>query len=266
MKKNNIHTFVVLAYKESIYLEECIKSVLNQSIKTNVVIATTTDNKFIRDIANKYKLKVIVGKHTTIGGDFDFARLSVNSELVTIAHQDDTYDYNYAECVINAYKKNNNSSIIFTDYYEIREDNKVYNNNNLKIKRLLLSPLKIKLLGKIRFIKRLVISLGNSICCPSVTFVNDNCPKNLFTSNYKSNCDWYAWEKLSKLNKSFIYISKKLMGHRIDETTTTTDIINNGIRTKEDLEILKKFWPNKIALIINKKYRKSEESNKKIQS
>lgn len=27
-----MHTFVVLAYKESSYLEECIKSVLNQNI------------------------------------------------------------------------------------------------------------------------------------------------------------------------------------------------------------------------------------------
>lgn len=49
--KNNIHTFVVLAYKESKYLEDCIKSVINQSVKTNVVIATTTDNGFIRNLA-----------------------------------------------------------------------------------------------------------------------------------------------------------------------------------------------------------------------
>jgi hypothetical protein len=78
--KNNIHTFVVLAYKESKYLEECIKSVISQSIKTNVVIATTTDNDFIRNLAKKYKLKVIVGKHTSIGGDFDFAKNCVNSK------------------------------------------------------------------------------------------------------------------------------------------------------------------------------------------
>ena len=45
--KNSIHTFVVLAYKESNYLEDCIKSVLNQKYKSNVVIATSTPNKFI---------------------------------------------------------------------------------------------------------------------------------------------------------------------------------------------------------------------------
>ena len=58
MKKNK-HTFVVLAYKESKYLEESIKSVLNQTVKTNVVIGTSTPNKYISKIAKKYNLKVI---------------------------------------------------------------------------------------------------------------------------------------------------------------------------------------------------------------
>ena len=69
MKEFKNHTFAICAYKESEYLEECIKSVLNQSYKSNVVIATTTDNKYIRNLAKKYSLEVILGKHTTIGGD-----------------------------------------------------------------------------------------------------------------------------------------------------------------------------------------------------
>ena len=51
------------------------------------------------------------------------------------------------------------------------------------------------------------------------------------------------------------------MGHRIDDSTTTTSIIKQGIRTKEDLEMFKKFWPKKIAEIINKFYANSEKSN-----
>ena len=116
-----LHTFVVLAYKESEYLEECIKSVLNQSYKSNVVIATTTDNKYIRNLAKKYSLEVILGKHTTIGGDFDFARTCVNSKLITIAHQDDVYDRDYASNIVKYYNKYNDSLMIFTDYYEIRD-------------------------------------------------------------------------------------------------------------------------------------------------
>lgn len=258
-----MHTFVVLAYKESKYLEDCIKSVLNQSYKTNIVIATTTDNKFIRNLAKKYNIEVIVGKHTNIGGDFDFAKNCVDTKLVTIAHQDDIYDYNYAKTVIDEYNKYNDASIIFTDYYEIKNNCKVYKNTNLRIKRILLSFLRIKSLSGLKFIKRLSIRFGNAICCPAVTFVNDNCPKSVFEANYKANIDWVAWEKLSKQRGKFIYNKQCLMGHRISTETTTTDIINKGIRTKEDYELLCKFWPGWLAKFINIFYKKAEKSNSK---
>ena len=54
--KRNLHTFVVLAYKESKYLEESVKSVLNQKYKSKVVIATSTPNDYIKKLAKKYKL------------------------------------------------------------------------------------------------------------------------------------------------------------------------------------------------------------------
>ena len=58
-----------------------------------------------------------------------------------------------------------------------------------------------------------------------------------------------------------MFISKNLMGHRISEVTTTTSIINSGVRTKEDLYMFKKFWPGFIAKFINKFYKKAEKSN-----
>ena len=51
---NKLHTFVVLAYKESKYLEDCIKSVLNQKYESKVVVATSTPNKYIEKLANRY--------------------------------------------------------------------------------------------------------------------------------------------------------------------------------------------------------------------
>ena len=256
-----MHTFVILAYKESKHLEDCIKSVINQSIKTNVVIATTTDNKFIRDLASKYNIDVVVGKHTNIGGDFDFAINTGKTKLVTVAHQDDIYDYDYVKTIIEDYNKNKKASIIFTDYYEIRENEKIYKNTNLRIKRILLLPIRIKKLSGLKFIKRLILRFGNSICCPAVTFVKDNCPRKIFTCDLTCDVDWYAWEKLSKQKGKFIFDKKCLMGHRISLESTTTDIINQGIRTKEDYEILCKFWPKWIAKRINKFYKNAEKSN-----
>lgn len=258
----DIHTFVVLAYKESNMLEECIKSVLNQSLKTNVVIATSTPNSYIKKLAKKYNLNIIENKESKgIGYDFDFASNCVDSELVTIAHQDDVYDYDYAKEVVKNYKKYPKATIIFTDYYEIKNNQKEESNINLKIKRILLLPLRIKCLSHFKFMKRNVLRFGNAIGCPAVTFVKANVPKDKFKSKMKCDVDWYAWEKLSKLKGNFIFIPKKLMGHRIHQESTTTEIINERIRTKEDLEMFKKFWPESIAKTINKFYSKSEDNN-----
>lgn len=255
------HTFVVLAYKESKYLEECIKSVLNQSYSSEVIIATTTDNKYIRDLAIKYKLDVTVGNHTSIGGDFDFAVSCGKTELVTVAHQDDVYDYDYAKKMVDAYDKYGDAIIIFSDYYEIRNNKKVCSNLNLRIKRILLFSLRFRNLSKYKMWKRLGIRFGNCICCPAVTFVKKNCPNDIFKSDYKCNIDWFAWERLSKLKGRFIYIKDKLMGHRISKDSTTTDIIRQGIRTQEDYDIYLKFWPKWIAKLLTKLYKNSEKSN-----
>ena len=256
------HTFVVLAYKESDKLESCIKSVLNSKYKSDVVIATSTPNKYIEDMAKKYNLEIKVNKGKKgIGGDFDFASNCVDSLLVTIAHQDDIYEENYSEEVVKMYEKYKDSTIIFTDYYEIRNNEKEYSNTNLKIKRILLFPLRSRFLSKFKFFKRASLRLGNAICCPAVTFVTKNNDKEKFLVDMKCDIDWYAWEKISRKKGRFIYINKPLMGHRISTETTTTKIINDGIRTKEDYIMFKKFWPKSIAKILTKIYKNSEKSN-----
>lgn len=259
--ENSLHTFVVLAYKESASLESCIKSVINQTYKSNVVIATTTPNDHIKKIAKEYNIDIIKSSHTTIGGDFDFALSSGKTPLVTIAHQDDVYEKCYSKEVVKAYQKYPKSSIIFTNYYEIRNNKKVYKNTLLRIKRTLLLPLSIKKSASSKWQKRLILRFGNSICCPSVTFVKANIPAKVFSSDFQCNVDWHAWETLSKKKGSFTYIKKPLMGHRISEESKTSEIINAGIRTKEDYEIFKRFWPKWIAKKLNKFYQKSEKSN-----
>jgi glycosyltransferase involved in cell wall biosynthesis len=262
MENSNIHTFVVLAYKESKYLEECIKSVLDQTVKTNILIATSTPNEYISNLANKYKIKIVVNKGKKgIGYDFDFAVSIADTKLVTIAHQDDIYDKNYAEEILKAYSKNRNAIILFPNYYEIKGTKKEYKNINLNIKKFLLFPLRLKRLSGFKFIKRCALRLGNAIGCPSVTFVKEKCPSEIFASDMKCNIDWLAWERLSKIKGKFIYINKYLMGHRIHEESTTTEIIKENIRTKEDFEILCRFWPESIAKIINYFYKSSEKSN-----
>ena len=78
---------------------------------------------------------------------------------------------------------------------------------------------------------------------------------------YEINIEFYDIKQLPKKG-DFIYIKDKLMGHRVHEESTTTEIIKDNIRTKEDLEMLKKFWPIPIAKMINHFYKGAEKNNK----
>lgn len=45
------HTFAICAYKESPFLEECIQSLLGQTIPSTIIIVTSTDNAYIQNMA-----------------------------------------------------------------------------------------------------------------------------------------------------------------------------------------------------------------------
>ena len=113
----DIHSFIILAYNESDDLEECIKSIKNQSIKSNVLIATSTKNDYIIELASQYGLGVMVNEEkSNKGNDYNFALNAMNTELVTIVHQDDLYDRNYAKEILACYEKNKDATIIIIKY------------------------------------------------------------------------------------------------------------------------------------------------------
>ena len=53
-------TFVVCTYKECTYLEEAICSLMNQTVKANVIISTSTPNEYVQGFADKYGFEVKV--------------------------------------------------------------------------------------------------------------------------------------------------------------------------------------------------------------
>lgn len=256
------HTYAICAYKTSEYLEECVKSLVAQTVKSNMFIATSTPNEHIYQIAKKYDLDVFVNEgEKGIGGDWNFAYSMADTPLVTIAHQDDIYEPEYTEQMLEFVNKSKDPIIYFSGYGELRNGEKVYNNSILKIKKLMLWPLKIKVFWKSKFIRRRVLSMGNCICCPAVTYVKEKVGENPFTNDYLSNIDWQQWEIQSKKKGSFVYNKQPLMCHRIHEESTTSEIIGDSKRTLEDYDMFCKFWPKPIAKIISKVYSKSEKSN-----
>lgn len=256
------HTFVVCAYKESEYLEECIRSVTNQTMPSRVVIATSTPNGHIQSLADKYNLEVFVNYgETGIAGDWNFALGCAKTKYVTIAHQDDVYFPDYARNVVSAVQRQRRPIIAFTDYCEIRDGRKVTNIKLLRIKKLMLFPLRSRVLQRIKWVRRRSLSIGSAICCPSVCYCMERMPDPVFLKHFRASVDWQTWERLSRLKGSFVYCPQVLMGHRIHGQSETSAAIKDNVRTREDYEMFCKFWPKFIARIISKQYAKSEDSN-----
>ena len=261
------HTFSICAYGDSPYLEDCIVSLENQAIKSNIIICTSTPSEYISTIAGKYGINLYIRDgESSLKADWNYAvETAVNetgAELVTLAHQDDIYFEEYSLRAVTCLERCKKPLIYFSDYCEIRNGKKVVNNQLLRIKRILLLPLRINLLQRSRFIRRRSLALGNGICCPAVTFAVNNLPNPVFTVNFRSDEYWEAWERISKLKGCFLYDSSIQMGHRIHEESETSIILGDNARSKEDYEMFCKFWPKWMAKIIVKFYSKSEKSNK----
>lgn len=256
------HTYALCAYKESDFLEDCVRSLLAQTVKSDIFIATSTPNEHINAVAEKYNIPVYINEgEKGIGGDWNFAYSKADTPLVTIAHQDDIYEPEYTAAMLEYINKSKDPIIYFCGYAELRNGEKVYNNTLLKIKKLMLSPLNIKAFWTSRFVRRRILSFGCPICCPAVTFVKQRVGENPFTNDYLSDVDWQQWEIQSRKNGSFVYNKAPLMCHRIHEDSATTEIIGDNKRTLEDYDMYLKFWPKFIAKLLVKGYSKSQTSN-----
>lgn len=233
------HTFVILAYNISDDLEECIKSVINQSVKSNIVIATSTPNDYIMDLASEYSLGVMINKaKSNKGRDYNFAIDSFNTPLVTIAHQDDLYDRNYVKEIKRCYKKNKDATIIFTDNYEIHGDKKIKKSKKLFKIRYYLYPLKFSFFQTKKFFKLRSLRKDKFICTSSITFVKNNITHDIFPTNLKYDNDWQGLIDLARINSKFVYLKKRLVGYRVEEKEI------NKTKLKEDEKILKSMYPS----------------------
>ena len=260
----NDHTFAVCAYGESPYLEACLQSLQAQTALCPILIATSTPSAYIDRIAEKYKVPVFVNpdQKKGIGADWNFAYDCAETPLVTVAHQDDIYESAFAERMLAGLNRARDPIMFFSDHYELREGRKVHQNKNMRIKRLMLSPLRVPFFRNSRFVRRRIFSLGCPICCPAVTYVRARAgEKDIFSTTMKVSLDWDQWEGQSRKKGAFVYDATPLVCHRIHPGSETTHMIESNMRRKEDLEMFRRFWPEPLARFWAKAYAASEKSN-----
>ena len=254
------HSFVVLAYKESPYLEECLKSLLCQNLKSDIIVSSSTPTNSLQKCCKKFNLSLIINPESpsSISKDWNFAYRQAKTDYVTLVHQDDIYCKNYAEKI---FQGDNNFSIAFTDYHEIRNGKLSRHNLNLVIKRLLLLPFYIKSNISNMLVKKAMLSLGSPICCPSVTYNKRLTGDFRFNDEFSINMDWDAWLAIASKDGSFKYINKAMVLHRIHADSETTAGVTSFRRQQEDLRIFRRLWGKCVGSLLAKIYSWSYKSN-----
>lgn len=259
------HTFVIPAYQESTYLEECIQSLLAQTVKSRIIITTSTPAGHSQQLAQKYGLEYHINPNQKAGlaADWNFALSKADTSLITIAHQDDVYEPGYTQAVTKQFtaRSGDNVLIAFTNYMDVVDNRIRPSGLNAWVKNALLFPFKFSRSISSNALKRLILLFGDPICCPSVTFNKAALGNFSFSADYLVALDWLAWYELSKREGAFVYINKKLVRHRIHPASETALQISNGIRRQEEERLLELMWGKPLARLIAPLYALGHKGN-----
>jgi glycosyltransferase involved in cell wall biosynthesis len=252
-------TFVVPAYKNSPYLEECIQSLLAQTIPCRIIITTSTPNEAIRALSRKFEIPLIENNQGgSITKDWGFALTQAHKNIVTLAHQDDLYDPLYAEKILSTFNAHPQCAIAFTDSSELINCT-IYKNNKRELIKKILRKIAFGMGDTInsKAQYRLLLGFGCPIPCPSVAY-NFNILNNFsFSDKFSVNLDWDAWSRMANDGYPISYIRAGLVTHRIHADAETQKGIKENRREKEDLEIFLRYWPPFFAKILLRLYKYS---------
>jgi len=259
------HTFVVLAYQDSPYLEECLQSLVAQTVKSGIIITTSTPSEFITSLADKYGLNLIINPmRTNATDDMKFAFRQVETDYFTYAHQDDIYHPDYLKYMLKMTQSYPDFQIVFSDYYELKKGKVRSWSLLLLIKRLILMPFYLfdHSLSSPSSKKRL-LALGDPICYPTLIINKSRLEQTQFDFlSLESLSDWYLLTELSQYPGSFVFCPKKLLYRRLHNASRTIELVNTRDYYNRVLKMFSKYWPRWIAVLLAKLFSLTNFLNK----
>ncbi len=262
------HTFCVIFYQKSAFLRECLSSLTNQTVKSAVVICTSTPTNELLSVARDFGIEVKINPKTGKANDWNFAYNQAKTPYVTLAHHDDVYFPEYTERLLKKFAEHSDALIGFSDYAEeFTSDTNISrtksNTLNLVVKRIILSIafLHTSYIHS-NFLKKITLCFGDTISCPTVMFNKSYLKSFKFHSKLQINLDWEAWWELANREGGFIWIRRQDVLHRIHHESHTSVALAGNARQVEDLEMFRRIWPKPISTIIAMIYLLSYAGNK----
>ena len=82
-------------------------------------------------------------------------------------------------------------------------------------KRFMNFLFRFKIFNNKQFIKKFIISLGNPICSPTVTYNKEKLTVPIIPDDCKTSWDWNTWTHFAEYKGSFVYIKEAILLKRI---------------------------------------------------
>jgi hypothetical protein len=250
------HSFIVLAYGESPFLEGCLRSLAAQMAPSRVMLSTSTPSAFLERAAREAGVETRVNpRREGITADWNFALSQSETRYVTLAHQDDVYAPAFTAKSLALFAREPRAALSFTGYQEIDDEGRPKSSKISRVKHLI----ELATVGRREVLNgralRAFLSFGNPLPCSSVTFDRLNLKQFQFSAEFQSNLDWEAWWRLAQADETFLHVPERLVGRRHNALTATSSLIADGTRKVEDLRMLRKAWPRPVADAIAWAYR-----------
>jgi glycosyltransferase involved in cell wall biosynthesis len=246
------HTFAVPAYGESPYLEACLRSLTTQTVRSRVIVTTSTPSPFLSAVAARFGCPLVVNERRAgIASDWSFAYRNAGTRYVTLAHQDDLYAPDYACRCLAAAARYPDALMVFTDASELVGEYEYRRSRTLSVKRSIVRFVYAgrEAIGSRRQKARL-LAFGNSVSCPTVCYHRERMGEFRFTEGLAYNLDWDAWQRLAARDGSFVYVRQALVAHRIHAGATLVKGTVDESRKAEDVMMFRRFWPKPVASLL----------------
>ena len=252
------HTFAIPVYLAAPHLGTLVESLRAQAgTRSQILLSSSAPSTGLESFAKRHGIPLHINpRRIDIAEDWNFALSVSQTELVTLAHQDDWFRPSYVVRLRETLQRHRDALFAFCDYSEHAPLGPRPINANLLIKR----ALRRRAFRSRECItdsgdKLRLLSLGNPICCTSVMLNRARLPKFRFPSGFQSNLDWMAWVELARVPGGFVYVSDKLVSKGVHIDSETTAAIANSVREREDRALFDILWPRPIAAALSVLYK-----------
>jgi glycosyltransferase involved in cell wall biosynthesis len=255
----------VPAFGEPQWFDRCLESLQAQTSASDILVTTSTPNAYLASIAERRRIPIVVNPVSAgIASDWNFALEQIDSEWVSLAHQDDWYAADYVASCVSALDGVPDAILAFTDATEVlagpagaaglAEMTSELTNTRVKRAICALAFLTSRSIHS-TLRRRLLLSFGNPIPCPSVMINRRRLPRFRFPDGWRSNLDWRAWCTLAEEPGAFVYVSRRLVHRTLHADAATTRALAD--RAREDALMFRVLWPAPVAAVLNRLYAPS---------